>query len=662
MTLSIPAGKIQKRKAHAGPAVAALGLTLLGVFATLTLLWPALTGTGGHIAHMVMVYSTLPRLAMALLCGAALSLSGALFQQALRNPLASPTTLGVSAGAHLALVVVLLAAPSLIGVSRDLVALSGSALAAALVFLLGARRQFSPFALVMAGLVVSLWCGTLAMVLTLLKDRYLASLFVWGAGSLSQQSWVPFLSLAPKIAGLALLSGLLLRPLALVELGEAGAAGLGVRTVYLRVAVVAIAVALSALVVSAVGVIGFIGLVAPALARLSGARRTGALLLWSALIGGALLFAADACLMALTDATTDLIPTGAVTALFGSPLLLVLLPRLKARHRIVAEAAHRHKPPLKHPFLWLLAGAVLLLAAVFLGRALAGGWSLLEPSLWAEIMPLRLPRVTAAFVSGAMLAAAGVILQRLTGNEMASPEVLGISSGATFGVTIAVFFLASPGIGMQIGTAALGASAVLAAIFLLGIRSGFAPERVLLAGIAVGAMVEAVIGVIGASGDPRAMFLLRWMSGSTYGVTVETAIIVVCVSAVLLALTFLTCRWLDLLPLGPEAAVALGVPLVQTRLALLALAALLSAAATLSVGPLSFIGLMAPHLAREAGYLRAKSQMIAALLFGGLLMTSADWLGRMLAYPYEIPSGLVSALIGAPLLVYLMRAKSKKTS
>lgn len=646
-----------------GPALTTLALAVLAAgfaFMPIRAALQAVPGEGYDIGRMVFLYSTLPRMATALICGAALALSGALFQQVLRNPLASPTTLGISAGANLALVLAMLWVPGLLGIGRDIVALIGSGTAAALVFLLGARRGFSPFSLVLSGLVISLWCGALSAVLMLLNERYLVSLFIWGAGSLSQQSWAIPLSLLPKLAMIALLAGLIIRPLSLLDLGDSGASALGVRLSHLRFLAVTAAVALAAFVTSAVGVVGFIGLVAPTIARLSGARRPAQMLIWSSLIGACLLWFADGAVQYLAGPMADFLPTGAVTAIFGSPLLLLLLPRLKTRHRVLQEQirqAHRRAPGLRAGLL-AVAGLVLIVAlALFFGRSVEGQWTLLDRSLFADILPLRLPPVFAALASGAMLAVAGSILQRLTGNEMASPEVLGISAGATIGVTVALFVFAMPGLGAQLGFAATGSILVLVVIFLFAMRSGLAPERVLLAGIALSAMVDAVVGVLAASGDPRAMFLMRWMSGSTYNVTGTTAVTVCGTALILVALAVLARRWLDILPLGPTAATALGLPLSRTRLLLFALAGLLSAAATLCVGPLSFVGLMGPHLAREAGLTRARPQLIGAALIGAALMVMADWVGRTIVYPYQIPAGLVSALVGAPFLMVLMRRR-----
>lgn len=652
------------RWTFAGPAFVTLVLGGLAAVCVWPLVAPHSTGidaSGDAMARLVMLYSTLPRLATALLAGAALSLSGALFQQVLRNPLASPTTLGVSAGANLSLVVATLFFPALLGIGRDLVALIGSGVAAGIVLSLGARRGFSPFSLVLSGLVISLWCGALSAILTLLNDRYLVSLFIWGAGSLSQQSWDIPLSLLWKIAAISVICVLIIRPLSVLELGEGCAASLGVKVNHLRLLAIAAAVALAAIVTSAVGVVGFIGLVAPIVARLAGARRTSEILIWSSLIGAALLLFVDAAIQYLAGALSDFLPTGAITAVFGSPLLLLLLPRLRTRHRVLQGIAPPKRPILdgRQAFALIGVGLVLaILAGLFIGRTLDGGWTLLDPNLAAELLPMRAPKVFAALASGAMLAVAGVILQRLTGNEMASPEVLGISAGATFGVTVALFIVAAPGLAGQLGFAAFGSFAVLAIILVFSLRSQLAPERVLLAGIALGAMVDAVVGVLASIGDPRALLLLRWMSGSTYNVDGLTAVTVTLVAVLLVSASLLARRWIDLISLGPAPATALGMPLTLSRLLLFALAGLMSAAATLSVGPLSFIGLMGPHLAREAGLVRALPQMAGAAALGGGLMVLADWAGRMAFFPYQIPAGLVSALVGAPFLMLMLRRKT----
>ena len=613
--------------------------------------------------RLLLIYSTLPRIATALLAGAALSLSGSLLQQVLRNPLASPSTLGISAGANLALVAVMLAFPALQGLSRDAVALFGSAAAAAVVFLIGARRGFSPLALVLAGLIVGVWSGALAAILVLMNDRYLSGLFVWGAGSLAQQSWTIPLSLLPKIAILSVAALLMVRPMALMELGDSGASGLGLSVKRTRIVAVCIAIALAAIVTSAVGVIGFIGLIAPRIAQLAGARQMKGQLIWSPLIGAGLLLLTDEALVLLSGASSTFLPTGAITALLGAPLLLLMLPRLKTAQRSAPSPSQNANRTSCEPRVILLASIpallLLLIGAIFFGRAPDGSWTLLAYLHWPDVLPYRLPRITGAFAAGAMLGVVGTILQRLSGNEMASPEVLGISAGATLGVTAALFLLPAPGMAAQLGFGGLGAFAVLIAIFLFGIRSGFAPERVLLTGIALGAMLDAFISVLAAGGDPRAIIVIQWMSGSTYLIETSKAISATMAAISGLALAFLARRWLDLLPLGAQATQAIGIRVDFARACLFVLAAAMTAAATLVVGPLSFIGLMGPHLARELGLRRAAPQLAGAALAGGNLMVLADWFGRMIAFPYQMPAGLVSALVGAPLLLILLMKRRR---
>ena len=256
-------------------------------------MWPeAVTSTEG-VHQAIFFYSALPRIAVSILAGAALGLAGTLFQQVLRNPLAEPTTLGVSAGAQLALMAVTLYAPWFLDFAREEIALAGAALATLLVFGLAWGSALSPISLVLSGLIVSLFAGACGAMLTLFHHDYLQSVFIWSTGALDQDDWSKVLYLLPRLAGAAALTIFLIRPLSIAGLGDEGARSLGVSLHSIRLLVVSVAVALSAFVVSAVGMISFIGLAAPALARLSGARRLGDQLVWASIIGAALLWLTD---------------------------------------------------------------------------------------------------------------------------------------------------------------------------------------------------------------------------------------------------------------------------------------------------------------------------------------------------------------------------------
>ena len=300
----------------------------------------------------------------------------------------------------------------------------------------------------------------------------------------------------------------------------------------------------------------------------------------------------------------------------------------------------------------LLAAAVALLAIIMwlaldLGRD-PQGWHFCGPMSCASVFS-GAGRATAALAAGAMLAAAGNLLQRFTSNAMASPEVFGMSSGLCWGHHVA---LPRPACGRGYGThrAAPGAFGVLLIVLLLDRRSAFSPDRMLLAGVAISSAVSAIVGLLMASSDPRMANLLFWMSGSTYRVIGQQAIISGAIAIVMFSIFPLLRRWLEILPLGEAASRTLGVDLAGSRLALLLAASALTAAASLIVGPLSFVGLMTPHMARMMGMQRPMSQLFAAVVLGGLVMVSADWLGHIILFPYQVPAGLLAALHRRPLL------------
>ncbi|HEV2269206.1 MAG TPA: Fe(3+)-hydroxamate ABC transporter permease FhuB [Steroidobacteraceae bacterium] len=648
------------------PLPLTLALALLAAVAITALLEPPLSHlygpepplAGYDVARMVLLYATLPRLAIAALCGAALAASGAILQQVLSNPLASPTTLGVDAGARLALALATVLAPGLLHWGADLVALAGSAIATVLVFLIVGRRNFSALSLILAGLVISLFCGAISSLLALVAARQLTSLFIWGSGSLSQQSWSPFLALARRLAVLAVPLLLLIRPLALLDAGEESARSLGLAATRVRIAAVAIAVALSAFVVATVGVIGFMGLVAPILARLAGARRFGAQLVWSMLIGAALLLLTDATVQLLGSATADLLPTGAVTAVLGSPLLLLLLPRMRHLSRPPAhEPPPRNLVPRRGLASVVALGLVALVGlSLLIGRGAMGNWTLSGES-WQQIMTWRLPRVVASAAAGSLLAVAGAILQRLTQNDLASPEVLGVGAGSILAVGLGIFGLGHFWALGQGLTAMLGGLAVLLIIVPFGGRSGFAPERMLLAGIALSALMDSVVGVLCAGGDPRALQLLAWMAGFATGVTLGDALLAAAAALGVVLAGLLMARWLAILPLGAPVATGLGVHLTRARLVLLVIAAAATAAATPILGPFTFIGLLAPHLAAALGVRRPAAVLIAAAAAGAGIMAGADWLARTVAFPLQLPTGLLASLVGAPALMILLNRR-----
>jgi iron complex transport system permease protein len=661
-SLSLPRRHPFARVAVLASAILALALVL--TIRTMQLRLPGwgwlgaiLSADPSDIRQVIVHDSLLPRAAIALLCGAALALAGTVFQHVLRNRLAEPTTLGVSSGAYLALMIATLYLPASWTLGREAAAFGGAAVALVGAFFLAGRRGFLPLSLVLAGMIVGLLCNGLATGLSLLYPERLQSVFIWGSGSLVQNDWSPTLRVLPVIVIAFGLVGVLVRPLAALHLEDGVAGGLGISVRTTRIAALVIAVLLSSSVASAIGVIGFVGLVAPTLARLAGVRRFHAQLVWSPLLGAGLLWLTDQLVQSLGPEVASGLPTGIVAALLGAPIMLWQLAHIRSRALVPAETGGSARPSTHG---WALAGlmVVLLLAAacvaLYFGRGLQG-WHLSSQQELEQILRFRWPRVLAAFAAGAMLGGAGTMVQRLTGNPMASPEVLGISSGAGLGVILAILMLPAAGPFEQAAAGILGAFLAFAGMLALARRSHFSPEHLLLIGVAVSVALSAVGGLLTISGDPRLQSVLVWMSGSTYLVSANGAVIATVMAAVALPATLLAARWLDILPLGEPAARALGLSLGWVRFALLSLIAMLTAAGTMVVGPLSFVGLMAPQIARLLGVTRATQQMLCAALAGGLLMIVADWLGRTVMFPFQIPAGLLATLIGAPCFMILMR-------
>ncbi len=597
-------------------------------------------------------YSWAPRVAIAILIGLGLGLAGAVTQQILGNPLASPTTLGVEAGGQFGVTLATLFFPGLLAFSPDLVAVAGGLLAIGLVIALTWRLGFSPVSVILAGLVITFFLGAVNMAFLLLKGEWLGNLFIWGAGSLVQNNWQPFMDLWPRVLVLGALMIALMRPLQILQLGQSSASSLGARVGMIRLLALLLVVLMSATVVSRVGVVAFVGLAAPVLARLLGARTLVARLAWSSVLGAGLLLLADTLAhWASTWGNGSLVPTGTATALIGGPIILLALQNFKNTHHMPGQAdGPAGFLPARRSTLvigGLLASFLLLTMALSMAWSPGlEGWNWTAPAQWGEAWVWRGPRLLAAVLAGVALGLAGNLIQRMTGNPMASPEMLGISGGAAVVMVITVLIGADIGRAGQIGAATAGAAGALALLLLLARKHRFAGNQLLLGGLALYVFMDAGLRLVMASGGTVASRLLNWMYGSTWLISESEALGLMVLILLIAALLLLIIRPLTLLPLGETSASSLGLPVPRARLALLLLAALLTGAATVVIGPLSFVGLIAPHLARVLGQQTVGRQLIVAALAGGLLLGVADYLARTVIYPNQLPAGLLAALVG----------------
>jgi iron complex transport system permease protein len=280
------------------------------------------------------------------------------------------------------------------------------------------------------------------------------------------------------------------------------------------------------------------------------------------------------------------------------------------------------------------------------------GWSL---ELDSSLLELRLPRVLVALFAGIGLAFAGTIIQRISNNPMASPEVLGISSGAALALVLGTLIGGAIGREQQMILGTLGAASVTGIVWLMGRKHNFAPTQTLLTGIALSAGLDALLRIAMSSGNENATALLTWLSGSTYLVAKNDVVLLAFGVLMVGSLAISLNRWIELINLGEVTTTSLGMNTTLVRLVLLLLVAALTTLCTIVIGPLSFIGLLAPHMARSLHQYRAVPQMLTAALLGAIIMVCADWIGRTLWFPWQFPAGLLASLIGGGYFLYLMR-------
>lgn len=639
-----------------------LGLACILSFLALLVLRPHIPGGGpltASLDEILLWHSLLPRAAVAVIAGAALGLAGALLQRVLRNPIADASTLGIASGAQLALTLAITFSPFLAAVPRELIAFAGGFVAVAIVLALSWRRGLDPVTVAVSGMIVGLIAASLSVTLILARGEYALSIHIWGAGALNQQDWSVAMSLAPRLLAGVIVAALLTRPLTVLALEDASARSLGVALLWVRVAILLLSVWLSASVTAAVGIIGFLGLAAPAVAKMCGARTTGQIIMAAPVTGAAVLLIGDCLTQILGPSFSDLAPTGAAIALLGGPLLLALLPRVHG-FSITTQKAAAVATPLQTAAtkLWIITAGLMLITGLALTVSPSGnGWTVATGEVLADLLPFRLPRILVAGGAGAMLGAAGFIIQRMTGNPIASPEVLGVSSGGGAGLTLALLFTGTLSPSMMLVSTASGSLLAFLLMMAIAGKAGFSSERLLLAGIAVSAFCMAIVSIMLAQGDIRSYVLLNWMSGSTSGAGYSEAWASLVSLTVLTAPLFFMMRWLTILPLGIGLSQSLGLGILRPRIILAIMAASLTAVASLMVGPLSLTGLVAPHLARLLGFRTPQHQLVATTMLGAGILVSADWLARIVIYPYQVPVGLFAALIGGPYLLWLLGRK-----
>lgn len=602
------------------------------------------------LAQIIIETIRLPRALAAVLVGAALAAAGVIMQTVLRNPLAAPDILAVTSGAQLALIIASLLLP--FAFPGFLATILGGAIGGGLCLLVGGGLRAQPVRLALAGVAISLAFSALSSAIVLMADDRASGILLWSSGLLEQSGWTRVASLAPAILVGILLLALLGRQFDVMALGSDMASGLGLGKAPAIIGLLA-TVVLSGAAVSIAGPIGFIGLAVPNFLRAIGFHKHGLLLPAAGLLGAVALLAADVAAQLLSSHGT-IIPAGVFVACFAAPVLILVLGRIKGETRtranVVSQKVLFQRKTVLYPVLIGLMVTAFLLGLLF-GDGVAG-WQ----TDWNTVYALRMPRVLIAMGAGALLACAGLLLQLVTRNPLSGPETLGLSQGAALAGLAGLLIGVVPGSPLFALLALLGAGLVVLCISLLSIR--MSPERTALTGIAVAASLAAVSTIIVIEAKLQVAEALSWLAGSTHGRNWQD-VTALAPWLVLIPLMMILARWFDILAMGRDEAESIGLNTMSARIWTMLLASLAVAGAVATVGAIGFVGLIAPHAARLCSGARYRQLVPVTALIGAILTAFADMFGRTLIAPQEIPAGIVTAFIGAPLFILLMRRQSR---
>jgi iron complex transport system permease protein len=279
------------------------------------------------------------------------------------------------------------------------------------------------------------------------------------------------------------------------------------------------------------------------------------------------------------------------------------------------------------------------------------------------VLSLRLPRVAAAVVAGGALAVAGVGFQGLTRNPLAEPSVLGVSGGAAFGVVVGQLAGGSAELGDALRLTLFGLGGALLAgalVYAIAAVGGALPiQTLLLAGVIVGIFFASATTVLTSLLDiNRLGGIVHWLLGNVSPIPPASLALFAVLAAVGFGLILAQARRLNVLALGEEAALQLGVNAERLKVSVFVGAALLTASVVAFAGPIGFVGLVVPHALRLVLGPDNRLLIPTALLAGGAFLLAADTLARNIVAPAELSVGVITSFCGAPVFVYLLRTRS----
>jgi iron complex transport system permease protein len=335
-----------------------------------------------------------------------------------------------------------------------------------------------------------------------------------------------------------------------------------------------------------------------------------------------------------------------------------------ARHNAARRKRHGQRRLRIHVLLLALA-AIIFACTLTLGRSIIAPGDVLRVILGETVEgasftvgQLRLPRAILAILSGASFGMAGAAFQTMLRNPLASPDIIGISSGASAAAVFAIVILGMDGTAVSLFTVVFGLGTALL-VYGLSSRQGVAGPRLILVGIAVSAMLESIVAYVLARAPAWGLQeALRWLTGSLNGATLEQSLPLL-VSLFLLGSLLACCgRNLEILRLGDDTASALGVSVGVTRILVIVCAVGLISIATAVTGPIAFVAFLSGPIAQRlmGG---AGGNLVPAALVGALLVLVADFVGQVML-PSRYPVGVITGALGAPYLIYLIVRANRK--
>ncbi|MGO1412284.1 iron complex transport system permease protein [Brevibacterium sp. Mu109] len=275
------------------------------------------------------------------------------------------------------------------------------------------------------------------------------------------------------------------------------------------------------------------------------------------------------------------------------------------------------------------------------------------------VWDMRIPRTVVGLFIGVSLGVAGALIQALTRNPLADPGILGVNAGASFFVALGIAVFGVSSIEGYVWFAFAGALVVTVAVYIIGSagRGGADPVQLTLAGVALGAVLGGVVTAMVLLDEVTFKKMLSWNAGSIVGRGWDVLLPVLPFLLVGIVLAIFAASSLNSIALGDDLAKALGVNIVRTRILVILAVTLLAGGATAIAGPIGFVGLMVPHIARWIVGPDQRWILVYTILLAPCLVLAADIVGRIVIRPGEFPVGIVTAFVGAPVLIVLVRRK-----